>query len=179
MEPVGERGEGWFTSLYATHYPDIVRYGLRRLPDVDAATELAQDVFVVVWRRRSEVPERALPWLYGVARHVVANRWRHRRATPALLPLAEADQVPARIIEPDALVPVLDLRRALDELPEVDQEILRLVGWEDLSVADAAAALGCSRSAAAVRLFRARRRLRAALATHMSLDGTRPVSADV
>jgi RNA polymerase sigma-70 factor (ECF subfamily) len=179
MKPVGERGEAWFTSLYATHYPDIVRYGLRRLPDADAATELAQDVFVVAWRRRSAVPERPLPWLYAVARHTVANRWRHGRAAPTLLPLTEADQVPAGLIEPDAMAPVLDLHRALRELPEADQEILRLVGWEDLSVADAAAALGCTRSAAAVRLFRARRRLRSALAARPRLHDPRPASVHV
>ncbi|MEH0970885.1 sigma-70 family RNA polymerase sigma factor [Micromonospora sp. CPCC 205546] len=179
MKPVGERGEDWFTSLYAAHYPDIVRYGLRRLPDADAAAELAQDVFVVVWRRRGEVPEHALPWLYAVARHVVANRWRSRQGGPSLLPLAEADHVPARIVEPDAVAPVLDLHRALRALPEADQEILRLVGWEDLSVGDAAVALGCTRSAAAVRLFRARRRLRSALTTPTPARGTRPASAHV
>ncbi|MFC3504302.1 RNA polymerase sigma factor [Micromonospora krabiensis] len=179
MKPVGERGEDWFTRLYATHYPDIVRYGLRRLSDADAAAELAQDVFVVAWRRRSEVPERALPWLYTVARHCVANRWRHGRGLPTLLPLAEADQVPARLVDPDALAPILDLRRALRALPEVDQEILRLVGWEDLSVGDAAVVLGCSRSAAAVRLFRARRRLRSALAASAPVHDSRPASAHV
>ncbi|SBT51783.1 RNA polymerase sigma factor [Micromonospora auratinigra] len=179
MEPVGERGEAWFTGLYAAHYPDIVRYGLRRLPDADAAAELAQDVFVVVWRRRGEVPEPALPWLYAVARHTVANRWRQGRGGPALLPLSEADQVPAGLVGPDAVAPVLDLHRALRGLPEADQEILRLVGWEDLSVADAATALGCTRSAAAVRLFRARRRLRSALATRPPRPDPRPASAHV
>ncbi|MFU8852086.1 RNA polymerase sigma factor [Micromonospora sp. SL1-18] len=179
MKPVGERDEDWFTSLYATHYPDIVRYGLRRLPNADAATELAQDVFVVAWRRRSEVPERPLPWLYAVARHTVANRWRHGRAAPILLPLTEADQLPAGLIEPDAMAPVLDLHRALRELSEADQEILRLVGWEDLSVTDAAVAMRCTRSAAAVRLFRARRRLRSALATPAPLNNPRSVSVHV
>ncbi|MDT0531943.1 sigma-70 family RNA polymerase sigma factor [Micromonospora sp. DSM 115977] len=177
MRPASERDEGWFTNLYATHYPDIVRYGLRRLPDGDAAAELAQDVFVVVWRRRSEVPERALPWLYGVARHVVANRWRALHGSPSLLPLAEADQVPTRLAEPEATTPVLDLRRALRALPEADQEILRLVGWEDLSVADAAVVLHCTRTAAAVRLYRARRRLRSVLAAPNPARAARPANA--
>ncbi|MEU8259012.1 sigma-70 family RNA polymerase sigma factor [Micromonospora sp. NPDC048999] len=176
MKPVGERSEDWFTSLYATHYPDIVRYGLRRLPDADAAAELAQDVFIVAWRRRSEVPERPLPWLYAVARNTVVNRWRRGRGAPTLVPLTEADQVPAGLVGPDAMAPVLDLHRALRELPEADQEILRLVGWEDLSVSDAAATLGCTRSAAAVRLFRARRRLRSALAARPQLPDPRPAS---
>lgn len=179
MKPVGERGEDWFTSIYATHYPDIVRYGIRRLRDADAAAELAQDVFVVAWRRRSEVPERPLPWLYTVARHTLANRWRHGRSQPTPLPLADANQVPGRLVEPEALASIVDLRRALRALPEADQEILRLVGWEDLSVGDAAVVLGCSRSAAAVRLFRARRRLRSVLAASAAVPDSRPASAHV
>jgi RNA polymerase sigma-70 factor (ECF subfamily) len=41
--------------------------------------------------------------------------------------------------------------------------VLRLVGWEELDLAGAALAMGCSRSTMAVRLHRARRRLIRAL----------------
>ena len=49
-------------------------------------------------------------------------------------------------------------------LSELDQEILRLIGWEDLTVSEAATVLSCTRTTAAVRLHRARRRLTAAMA---------------
>jgi RNA polymerase sigma-70 factor (ECF subfamily) len=55
----GVRDEGWFTAMYLAHYRDVVRYGHRRLGDLDASTELAQDVFVVAWRRRARVPDRS------------------------------------------------------------------------------------------------------------------------
>jgi RNA polymerase sigma-70 factor (ECF subfamily) len=113
MPPPGERGERWFSGLYAAHYAHVVRYALRRLADPDASAELAQEVFVVAWRRRAEVPDHDLPWLYGVARRLLAT------------------------------------------LSEADQEILRLVGWEELAVAEAAVVLGCSGTTAAVRLHRA------------------------
>jgi RNA polymerase sigma-70 factor (ECF subfamily) len=61
-------------------------------------------------------------------------------------------------------VTAADLRTALANLAEPDQEVLRLVGWEELTVAEAATVLGCTRTAAAVRLHRARRRLAAAMA---------------
>lgn len=80
MKPVGERGEDWFTSLYAAHYPDIVRYGLRRLPDVDAAAELAQAV-----RRRAIARE----FVRGVRAHasVPGHDWccARRRAAASRL----------------------------------------------------------------------------------------------
>jgi predicted DNA-binding protein (UPF0251 family) len=55
------------------------------------------------------------------------------------------------------------LADALMSLTESDRETLLLTAWEGLSPIEAAAALGCSRNAYAVRLHRARRRLAAAL----------------
>jgi RNA polymerase sigma factor (sigma-70 family) len=158
VRPSDGRGERWFTSLYAAHYPDIVRYGVRRLADLEAASELAQEVFVVAWRRRDRVPDRGLPWLYAVARRLLANEWRARRARPAQVPL-DADLLRGGADGEAAI----DLWTALGSLSELDQEILRLVGWEQLTVSEAATVLGCSRATAAVRLHRARRRLSAAL----------------
>jgi len=43
---------------------------------------------------------------------------------------------------------------------EADREVLLLVGWEQLSLRDAAAAFGCSETTFRVRLHRARKRLR-------------------
>ncbi|MDA0185825.1 ECF-type sigma factor, partial [Solirubrobacter phytolaccae] len=56
-----------------------------------------------------------------------------------------------------------DLVRALGELTDRDRELVLLVAWEGLTLSEAAAALGCRRGTAAVRLHRARRRLHAAL----------------
>ncbi|WP_223874644.1 sigma-70 region 4 domain-containing protein [Salinispora fenicalii] len=50
-----------------------------------------------------------------------------------------------------------------DQVPEADREVLRLVAWERLTAAEAAVVLGCSRATFAMRLLRARRRLRAQL----------------
>jgi RNA polymerase sigma factor (sigma-70 family) len=163
------RDEAWFSTLYTTFHPQIYRYGVRRLPHEEAAAELAQDVFVITWRRRAEVPAEVLPWLYGVARRVLANRVRADARRP--VPLADLPETAVA----EAPAGVLDLRAALAVLPELDQEILRLVGWEELSVSEAARVLGCSRTAAGVRLHRARRRLSAALAGAPPVRTMRPV----
>ncbi|MEH1167853.1 sigma-70 family RNA polymerase sigma factor [Micromonospora sp. CPCC 205539] len=164
MGPPKKRDEGWFTSLYRADYAHIVRYGLRRLADGDAAAELAQEVFIVAWRRRTEVPDRSLPWLYGVARRLLANQWRSRRAAPDVLPITDADLTRVgHSSSADVAVGVADVRAALTTLNDLDQEILRLIGWEELTVSEAARVLGCTRAAAAVRLHRARRRLTEAM----------------
>jgi RNA polymerase sigma-70 factor (ECF subfamily) len=174
----GKRGEDWFTGIYAAEYGQVVKYGQRRLVDADAAAELAQEVFVIAWRRRHEVPDRSLPWLYGVARRLLANHWRARRAAPDVLPITDA----GLLREPglpgaDANVGVADLQAALSTLTDLDQEILRLVGWEELTVSEAAQVLGCTRTTAAVRLHRARRRLHKAVSYRAVPPAQQPVLA--
>jgi RNA polymerase sigma-70 factor (ECF subfamily) len=178
MGPPGKRDERWFTQIYAAHYPYVVRYGHRRLADTDAAAELAQDVFGIAWRRRAEVPDRSLPWLYGVARRLMANQWRARRSLPDVMPIGDAERLrEAGSPGPDATVGVFDIRTALATLSDVDQEILRLIGWEELTVSEAALVLGCTRTTTAVRLHRARRRLTAALTTQPVLPTPQPTLA--
>ncbi|WBB65673.1 sigma-70 family RNA polymerase sigma factor [Micromonospora sp. WMMD812] len=178
MGPPGVRDEGWFTSLYAAEYAHIVKYGQRRLADADAAAELAQEVFVIAWRRRRDVPDRSLPWLYGVARRLLANQWRAERSAPDVRPIADAEFLrEAGSPGPDATVGVADLQAALATLTDLDQEILRLVGWEELTVSEAAGVLGCSRATAAVRLHRARRRLTTAMSGRTAPLKQHPVLA--
>ncbi|MBQ0991271.1 sigma-70 family RNA polymerase sigma factor [Micromonospora sp. H61] len=174
--PPEKRDEGWFTSLYAAEYEHIVRYGLRRLADRDASAELAQEVFVVAWRRRAEVPERSLPWLYGVARRLLANQWRSRRTAPDLLSITDVDlERLAGSSGADTSVGVADIWTALATLNDLDQEILRLVGWEELTVSEAAKVLGCTGATAAVRLHRARRRLAEAMSDRPAQTRRSPV----
>jgi RNA polymerase sigma factor (sigma-70 family) len=161
--PTDRPDHTWFTGIYEAHHAAIVRYGLRRLGDKDAAIDLAQEVFVIAWRRRGEVPEPSLPWLYGVARRLLANEWRARRATPDWGSRTEADEASVSNGESDTVVALVDLRAALAHITEADRDVLLLVAWEGLSVAELAVALNCSRTAAKVRLHRARRRLGAAM----------------
>ncbi len=161
--PPTRRGEDWFTATYAAHYAPIVKYGLRRLGDTDASVELAQEVFVVAWRRRAEVPDHSLPWLYGVARRLLANRRRADRGRPAHVPLLGHEAGNDQHAAEHAAAELAAVRTAITALSDKDQEILRLIGWEELSVSEAATVLGCTRATAAVRLHRARRRLTAAM----------------
>lgn len=62
---------------------------------------------------------------------------------------------------PDTERPGAWVREALARLNPADQEALRLTTWEELTLDELAIALECSKAAAAMRLHRARRRLRA------------------
>ena len=158
-----------FERMYAAHHQLVLRYCYRRLGDLEYARELTQETFVVAWRRRRDAPEPAAPWLYGIARRVLADHWRTRRARPVTVPVAESTDAGAEDGGFDAVSLAQDLRQAFIRLSEPDREILRLVTWEELDLAAVAQVLGCSRTAAGVRLFRARRRL------HQLMDTPPPV----
>ncbi len=59
---------------------------------------------------------------------------------------------------------VLHVRSVLAALPSAEQEALRLTEWDQLTAAESAQVLGCTRAAFRVRLHRARRRLARLLA---------------
>lgn len=75
----------------------------------------------------------------------------------------------------DTSVGVADIWTALATLNDLDQEILRLVGWEELTVSEAAKVLGCTGATAAVRLHRARRRLAEAMSDRPAQTRRSPV----
>jgi RNA polymerase sigma-70 factor, ECF subfamily len=156
-----------FSELYRTQYDAVLRYAWRRT-DPETARDVVADTFLVAWRRLDAVPAQEAgtrPWLYGVARRVLANAERSRRRAERVTGrLGQQRQNDAQ--DPAAAVTErARLVQALASLPAPDQEALRLVGWEELDLAGAALAMGCSRPAMAVRLHRARRRLERALET--------------
>ena len=165
--------EDEFSEVFERHYGDIERFLYRRAPDL-SVPDLTAEVFLVAWRRWDRVPPgRALPWLYAVARNVLANEvrgaQRHRRLTDRV---AAHSDPPVEADHADAISERVAVAAAFDRLGEPDREVLRLVVWERLSRSAAATVLGCSTTAFAMRLARARHRLRTALA--YTAAGNRP-----
>jgi RNA polymerase sigma-70 factor, ECF subfamily len=166
-----------FSGLYQRHYDAVLRYALRRT-DPESARDVAAETFLIAWRRLDAVPADAnvRPWLYGVARKVLANAERSRRRAENLTARLRQERWNAAAADAASVVAETSrLTEALATLTETDQEALRLVGWEELDLAGAAQAMGCSRGAMAVRLHRARRRLERAL-EEMADDEPRPAT---
>lgn len=154
------------TRMYEMHAPAVAAYVLRRSSATDAADAVAE-TFLVAWRRRDAVPEEpeTLPWLYGVARHVLANQRRGDRRRSLL-----ADKLAGQFVEFDLSSGGLESREelsrvavAMKALPEDDVEVLRLASWEGLSPSEIASVLELTPGTARQRLRRARLRLRAEL----------------
>ena len=164
-----------FEHLYAEHWREVLGYALRRTGSPSDAADVASDVFLVVWRRRDEVPthDDFRPWLYGVARNVLLNHQRsgRRRERLGALLLSAVDEQ-----HPDSAQVVADrdqqqaLIAAVRALPEPDRELVTLVSWDGLSPTEAAQVLEMNPVTARVRLHRARKRLRASLEEQKYLE---------
>ncbi|MEX0783582.1 MAG: sigma-70 family RNA polymerase sigma factor [Dehalococcoidia bacterium] len=148
-----------FRSLFELHYPQVEAYARRRCARSADADDVVAETFTVAWRRFQDIPAEPLPWLYGVARRVLANQRRGQRRWAGLLDRLRRE--PMDVATPhDTGEPV---RVALSRLKPADQELLRLAAWEDLGPSEIAATLGISANAASIRLHRARKQLAAEL----------------
>lgn len=164
-----EHDSDWVGDLFHRHASAVLGYARRRLESPEDAEDVVIEVFATAWRRRSDVPDEALPWLYATAAHAVAHtsRSRARRRNlstrlAAVRPVPDSGSDPAAIVTAsiDAKTAVAD---ALSEVPDSDAELLRLWAWEQLTPAEIAEVLDCSPGTARTRLHRARARLREAL----------------
>jgi RNA polymerase sigma-70 factor, ECF subfamily len=166
VEVVQAVAEERFRTLYEAYYLAVFRYARRRI-SADLAADAASEVFLVAWRHLPEVPPDPLPWLYAVARRVVANQ-RRGAARFGRLPdrvFANAATTSAHKVAgvEETVTSSMAFAAAFNRLSDDDREVLGLVAWEGLGARDAAMVLGCSVTAVTMRLHRARRRLRAAL----------------
>ncbi|HOT23663.1 MAG TPA: sigma-70 family RNA polymerase sigma factor, partial [Thermoleophilia bacterium] len=151
-----------FVALFQATKKAVRAYAWRRAPET--ADDIVAETFTLAWQHLDEVPSEPLPWLFSVARNVLLNGRRgERRRQERELRCAPAAVAPSFT---DAVDAGSDVCAALQRLPEPDREILLLAAWEGLGHKELATVVGCSPAAAGVRLYRARRRLKAAL------DGT-------
>jgi RNA polymerase sigma-70 factor, ECF subfamily len=161
-----------FEALYAAHNGAVRTYVRRRVDSQDA-DDVVADVFVIAWRRLGDVPDDPLPWLLGVARRVIANRWRGATRQAALRDRMISER--STLAPPACMAPQpREVLRALSAMREKDRETLLLVAWEGLAPAQAAKVLGVSPNTFSARLSRARRRFERALAAESTQPEAQP-----
>jgi RNA polymerase sigma-70 factor (ECF subfamily) len=137
--------EAW-TQIYEDNYERVFRYVKARVFDEATAEDLASAVFVGALKSIDSYRSRGQPmlaWLYGIARHVVADHQRDtfRRSLPGLTgrlvpgfirgDRSDADALneitaTAPQDEPESLLDSLDLRRAIARLPDNQREVIIL-----------------------------------------------------
>ncbi len=145
-----------FAACWREDMPRLMRYAQRHV-GVDDAYDVVAEVFTIAWRRWSDVPVPALPWLIGVARRVVNNHQRalrrRRQLRTRLELLHDVTQETVGAVDPAERV---DAIRRLAALSRTEQEAVLLVAWDGLESAAAAQVLGLTPVAFRKRLSRAR-----------------------
>jgi RNA polymerase sigma factor (sigma-70 family) len=168
-----EERERAFRALYADHFDAVLGFALRRVDRAEDAGDVTADTFLVAWRRLAHVPPApdTRPWLYGVARRVLAN---HRRGDRRRSTLGDRLKRELATSVPDAsdqVVQQADVTAAMRRLSARDQEVLELHLWEGLESREIAEVLGLTTTAVRPRLSRARARLRDLLGNDSSPPG--------
>lgn len=157
-----------FRVVYDRHSGRIHDFLLRRTGDAAAAFELTAETFARAWLSRERFADRgegAVPWLFGIARNVLADSVRARSVASAArrrvgLDVAEAVAAPRKswVAGLDA-----DLSAALADLPEAQRRAVELRVLEGEDYHGVARALAISPGAARVRVHRGLAALRTRL----------------
>jgi RNA polymerase sigma-70 factor (ECF subfamily) len=152
-----------FSSVYERHLRAVALYAARRLGS-DLAEDVVAEVFVRAFRARGAFRpqhDTVLPWLLGIANHVVSDHRRaERRRLQALQRLAT---VPPGVVQAESSMLSPELIVALRRLPAAYRDTLLLVVWGELSYEEAAQALGISIGTVRSRIARARHDLARAI----------------
>jgi len=158
--------------------------------NADEAEDLAQEVFLRIYRTRKKYTPKAKfsTWLFTIANNLALNALRDRQRRP-VLPLEVRDSGPLGPRPTEALAPTRDeppthnlqqqeladvIRQALDGLNERQRMAIVLNKFEDMNYADIAEVMGLSTKAVKSLLSRARCKLRETLQGYIYMDGEPP-----
>ena len=171
-----------FTQLVDKYKQPVMNFAYRTLRDLTEAEDLAQNVFVQVYKsaRRYEPSAKFSTWLFTIARNLCLNEIRRRARHPAESldqTRVEADDQPLHQVEDRRVVlPSEELLHgeldqkitdALAELPENQRTALLLCRQEELSYEEIAEVLGCSLSATKSLIHRGRETLKSKLKPYL------------
>lgn len=168
-----------FTLLVERHQQRVIGTITRMLGSFEGAEDLAQVVFVRVWKSaaRWEPSAKFSTWLLTITRNLVFNETRRRsRARFVPLDAEEEDRAPREFADEDSATPaeemkLVELQGAIDaaiqSLAEQPRMALILRRYEGMPYEEIAAVLGVTVPAVKSMLFRARGELRSRLARYL------------
>jgi RNA polymerase sigma-70 factor (ECF subfamily) len=168
-----------FGLLLEKHRSAVIHFLYRMVQNHAVAEELAQEVFLRVYRSRGtyEPTAKFTTWLFRIATHLALNCLRDGKNERGQEHLDEtADDLPVRQVSDRGpsveqkmvyQVKIEEIRRAISTLPEKQRAAVLMHKYEEMEYSQIAKVLSCSESAVKSLLFRAYETLRARLA-HMA-----------
>jgi RNA polymerase sigma-70 factor (ECF subfamily) len=186
-----------FELLLRKYRTPLVNFLYRMVRDTAVAEDLAQEVFLRVYRAREQYEPSAkfTTWMFRIATNLALNArrdGRYRQLEVSIdqssedghrdaLPLEIADGQPTIEHELVAQVRVAAIRRAVEALPEKQRAAVLMHKYQEMDYDQIAKVLGCSEAALKSLLFRAYETLRVELASMVSAGqrGGRPKVTEV
>jgi RNA polymerase sigma-70 factor, ECF subfamily len=183
MLRVREGDETSFALLLAKHRNSVIHFIYRMVQNRAIAEELAQEVFLRVYRSREsyEPTAKFTTWLFRITTHLVLNHVRDKRNDKLHDSIDEkveegpqrqlADRVAnveERMLRQARLA---EIRQAIEQLPDKQRGAVLMHKYQEMEYSQIASILGCSESAVKSLLFRAYESLRIKL-RQFSPDGT-------
>ncbi len=171
-----------FTELVDKYKQPVMNFVFRSLRDEIEAEDLAQNVFLQVYKSRSRYKQTAkfTTFLFTIARNLCLNELRRRSRHPAeSLEETHTDNEdqPARQIEDKTQIAAPEnvlhselaekIEEALNELPENQRSAILLCRQDDLSYEEIAKILRCSLSATKSLIHRGREALKEKLKPYL------------
>jgi RNA polymerase sigma-70 factor, ECF subfamily len=151
-------------SLVGIHQEAVFRLAYLLLGDPEDAKDIAQETFLRAWRHlhRFDITRPLRPWLLSIGANLARNRRRSAgRYFAALQRAFRQEPAPERMEEQSAHNhQARELWRAVQKLNELDQQIVYLRYFLDLSVAETAEILKVPEGTVKSRLSRALEKLR-------------------
>ena len=179
MDRIGAGDHEAFRQLVVRHQNAVIGTVAKMLGNPSEADDIAQQVFLRVWRnaKRYRPEAKFTTYLYTITRNLVFNETR-RKSRKKEVSSDERAENSNQLIEaspdrqPDAELLQAELQGAVDaaiaSLPEAQRMAVVLRRYEQLSYEEIAAVLGLSVSAVKSLLFRARTSLREALSGYLA-----------
>lgn len=154
-----------FQTLYMRHLDAIYRYFFYQTKDKFLAEDLAQDVFIKVWRAIDHYDEERgafTSWMYRIAHNLLIDHYRGKK-TLSLKEGLEASYSEDWLEKLDRSEKIQKIKGALEDLPDDYKEVVTLRFFEDLSVEETAQIVDKSEENVRVIQHRAIRKLRGLL----------------
>ena len=159
---------------YTSYLSTVVWNAMGPAATREDVEEVVSDTFLTLWSHRDSLqPEQGIKsWLAAVARNRAVDR--RRAAPPTPLPLDEAGETGGSTPEDELERRMFAdaLRKAVEDLPPPDDQLVLRFYYEEEQLKDIARDLGLSVTAAKSRLCRARRKLKEILTKGGLADGT-------
>lgn len=151
------------------------------LSDPELVAEVVQQTFIKAWRGAAAFDENRdlAPWLYAIARRTAIDVLRReQRVQIVSTESAPQAHLASTSISFDRVWEVWEVRRAVDDLPPGERDVVRLCNLEGLTHEEVAERLSIPIGTVKSRSGRAYRRLAAAL-RHLDVFANQPAPSDV